>query len=82
MKMETQNITLSLPKEILHKVKLIAARQGTSVSGLLTRLLEEVVVREEGFEAARRRNLAILETGFDLGTEGTIPWSRDNIHER
>ena len=49
--METQNITLSLPKDILLKVKLLATKQGTSVSGLLARFLEEIVARDEGFEA-------------------------------
>ena len=38
--METQNITLSIPKEILLRVKLLAVKRQTSVSGLLTQTLE------------------------------------------
>lgn len=40
--METQKITLSLRKEILRKVRSIAAREGISLSSLLTNTLEEL----------------------------------------
>ena len=45
--METQNITLSIPKETLYKVKLLAVKQGTSVSGLLTRTIERLIEQED-----------------------------------
>ncbi len=80
--MERQNITLSLPKDFLRKVKLLAVKQETSVSGLLTRILEEIVNREEGYEAARQRHLAQLEAGFDLGTQGSSSWTREELHGR
>ena len=41
--METQNVTLSIPKETLLKVKLLAVKRQTSVSGLLTQALERLV---------------------------------------
>jgi hypothetical protein len=41
--MEKQNITLSIPKNILQKVKLLALKRGTTVSSLLTQTLEEIV---------------------------------------
>ncbi|WHE05965.1 hypothetical protein PGH24_07205 [Thermoanaerobacterium thermosaccharolyticum] len=40
---KTQNITLSLPKDLLQKIKHIAINKQTSVSGLLTKTLEEIV---------------------------------------
>jgi len=40
---ETQNITLSLPQEILLKVKQLAVKRPTSVSGLLAQTLERLV---------------------------------------
>jgi uncharacterized metal-binding protein YceD (DUF177 family) len=43
--METQNITLSLPKDVLLKVKHIAVRRHTSISSLLTQALETLVQR-------------------------------------
>ena len=38
--MEKRNITLSISKELLLRVKLIAVQRHTSVSGLLTQTLE------------------------------------------
>ncbi len=80
--MEKQNITLSLPKDILLKVKLIAVKRQTSVSGLLTKTLENVVQQEDSFVHAQRRHLQWLEKGEDLGSGGKIMVSRDELHER
>ena len=57
--MNTQNVTLSIPKDILLKIKVIAAKRGISISGLLSGALEEIVTREEGYQAAHRRHLAL-----------------------
>jgi len=80
--METQNITLALPRDVLTRVKLIAVGRGTSVSGLLTALLEDLVRQEDAYERARRRHLAWLRRGADLGTTGRMPVRRDELHER
>lgn len=74
-----QNITLSLDKELLRKAKVLAAQQGTSVSGLLTRYLEQLLNAEEAYETARERALTWLEQGFHLG--GKLP-SREEWHAR
>jgi hypothetical protein len=80
--METQNITLALPKELLLKVKLLAVRRETSVSGLLASELEKLVRRDEAYEHARQRNLLLLEKGIDFGTGGELSLGRDTLHER
>ncbi len=80
--MENQNITLSLPKDILLKVKLIAVRRQISVSGLLTQTLERLVHQEEAFSRARERHLEWLEEAADLGTGGAAPAGREALHER
>ena len=80
--METQNITLSLRKDILLKVKLIAVKRHTSVSGLLTQELERRVEREDAYQHARQRHLARLDQASDLGTEDRILTTRDDLHER
>lgn len=79
---KTQNITLSLPKDLLQKIKHIAIDKQTSVSGLLTQVLEEIVKKENLYEKARLHHINILESGFDLGTEGKISLDRDDLHER
>jgi len=78
----TQNVTLAIPKDILLKAKILAVKKNTSLSGLLTQTLAEIVSREEGYEQARQRSLAMLKNGFDLGTQGDIPWTREELHER
>ena len=80
--METQNITLAIPKEILLKVKLLAVRRRTSVSGLLTQTLERLVQQEDTYAQARRRHMDQLDQGLDLGTDGQIQIRRDELHER
>ena len=79
--MDKQNITLSIPKEVLLKVKLLAVKQGTSVSGLMTRVLEDIVASEEGYRASRRRHLLTLARGIDLDTQGAIDWGREDLHD-
>ena len=80
--METRNITLSLPEEVLREAKVVAARRGTSVSALLAGALSELVQHENGYAVARERSLASLAKDRDLGTGGQIGWSRDEVHER
>ncbi|MFH1908310.1 MAG: CopG family transcriptional regulator [Chloroflexota bacterium] len=80
--MEFQNITLALPKEMVHRVKLIAVRRRTSISGLLKQTLEEIVQKDERYQKARQQHLILLERGFDLQTGGNISWKRDDLHER
>jgi hypothetical protein len=80
--METQNITLALPKELIYKVKRVALERRTSVSGLLTQILADIVAQEDNYSGARQRHLAWLERGADLGTNGKIEWQREDLHER
>jgi hypothetical protein len=80
--MDKQNITLALPKDILLKVKLLAVKRGTSVSGLLVGELEKLVRQEDAYVQAQRRHLDWLEQGADLGTQGRGLAGRDELHER
>jgi hypothetical protein len=79
--MTKQNITLSIRKDILKKIKTIAGKQNTSVSALLTVQLEEMIAREEGYQAARIKHLNMLREKIDLGTQGSITWSRDELQD-
>lgn len=79
---EKQNVTLAIPKSLLRKAKVVAAERQTSLSALLTQLLATLVEQEDQYEQARQRSLALLEQGFELGTQGKITWSRDELHER
>lgn len=82
MLMETQDISLSIPNEVLLKVELLVTKQQTSVSGLLTQMIEELVQQEDAYARAQERHPQWLEQGTDLGTGGQIPIQRDELHER
>ncbi len=79
-KIEKQNITLSLERDVLRKAKVLAARRDTSVSGLLAEQIEVMVGEDEAYERARRDAVKFLEKGFRLGGAGAA--SRDELHER
>ena len=80
--MEKQNITLSNHKDILQKVQILAAQQVTSVSALLSNLLEDLVTHEEGYQPAHQYHSRLLSQELDLGTGGSIDWTRDELHAR
>ncbi len=74
------NVTLTMDADLLRDARVLAAAQGTSVSGLLRDRLDELVRRHKAYDAARRRALSRLRTGYDL--QWTPPASRDDLHER
>jgi predicted transcriptional regulator len=80
--MKYQNVTLSLPRDLLLKVKHIAIDRNTSLSGLLAQTLEEIVTKHNEYEKARQQHLKIMEEGIDFKTDGEITWKRDDLHER
>jgi hypothetical protein len=77
-----QNITLSVPKELLRRVKRVAADRDTSVSALMTEALDRLADEDRRYSAARKRALAALKAARPLGTQGRRTWSRDALHER
>jgi metal-responsive CopG/Arc/MetJ family transcriptional regulator len=80
--MERQNVTLSLPKALLKKAKVIAASKNKSLSEFLRESLEERVRDANGYKKAKERQVRLLKEGFDLGTKGRIQVTRDELHAR
>jgi hypothetical protein len=80
--MEKQNVTLTVPKELLRKAKRIAFERQLSLSGLLVKALTELIEHEDRYAEAQRRQLNWLEEGFDFGLQGNIDWKRDDLYER
>jgi len=75
-----QNVTISLSRQTLQKIRVLAARRGTSISGLLAGQVEILVGEEEAYERAQRQALALLDQEFHMG--GVIRARRDELHER
>ena len=80
--METQNITLALSKDVLHRARKLALERRTSLSALLAQMVTDLVEQEDRYNAACERQLALLAQGLDFGTQGEASWTRDELHER
>jgi len=78
--MTKQNVTISLTRQTLQKVRVLAAQRATSISGLLAEQVEILVGEEEAYDRAQRQAMTLLDKGFHMG--GMIRVSRDELHER
>jgi len=74
------NITLKLDAALLREIRILAAEEGTSISALLAARLEQIVNERKAYGRARKRALARLREGLDLGW--SPPRSRDELHQR
>jgi predicted transcriptional regulator len=74
-----QNLTIQLDRETIRKAKILAAKQGTSVSRLVASQIRDSVQADEAYESAQRIALEWLEKGLHLGG-GRL--DRDALHER
>ena len=79
---DNQNITLSLPRTLLKRVKRVAADRDTSVSALMAEALDRLADEDRRYSAARKRAVAALRSAGSLGTRGRRTWSRDDLHDR
>jgi plasmid stability protein len=57
---DRQNITLALPKDVLKRLKIMAAERGSSMSAMMEELLQDHLARHEGYAEARRRQSTLL----------------------
>jgi predicted transcriptional regulator len=58
---------IRLDRETLRRARILAARDGTSMSRLLVRAIEEMVREDGAYESAKRAALAELDRGYPLG---------------
>ena len=79
---DRQNVTLSLPRELLRKAKRLAVDRDTSLSALLIDALARITDQDRRYDAARKRALASMRAAGSLGTRGRATWTRDELHER
>jgi hypothetical protein len=75
-----KNLTLKLDAHLIQIAKVEAAKRGSSVSALVSEKLEEIASQGEQYERARKRALALMKEGWNLGWKK--PKSRDELHER
>jgi len=80
--MEKQNVTLSFSKALLKRAKRLALDEEKSFNELVRQCLEHRLDQATGYAKARKRQVHLLESGFDLGTNGRVGIAREEIHER
>ncbi|HKZ46189.1 MAG TPA: DUF6364 family protein [Thermodesulfobacteriota bacterium] len=80
--MEKQNVTLSFPKSMLKKAKMLALKEDKSLSALIRESLEERLRKNTGYKEAMEAEIRRMEQGLHLGTGGRRPCSREELHER
>ena len=77
--MARRNLTLQLEEAVIKRAKVVAAKRGTSISGLVTRQLEDLVAQDARYDEAMRRALDALDRAT---SRGGIRWTREDLHER
>jgi len=81
MPIDRQNVTLSLPRNVVLKARHIAVERGVSLSALLAAHLKEIVRHEPEYEAAKEAALEMMARGLPMGVDQP-DWSREELHER
>ena len=79
--MERQNVTLSLPRDVVLKARHLAVERGTSLSKLLALYLQELVHKDPEYEHARQEAVALMREGVSMGVDEPS-WRREQLHER
>lgn len=73
---------MTLSEEALRRARNLATEKGISVSQLLAESLEQVVSQSHRYADARRRALARMKRGFNLGVKDKPGWTRDELHDQ
>ena len=79
--MEYQNVTLSIRKDLLHRVKIFAVKRSTSLSGLMRDTLEKLIEDEEGYQRAQEFCIREMNKGYEIGAKPSS-YTREELHER
>ena len=77
---EKRNVTISLTAKTIKKIKILAAKRSTSISGLLAEEVERMADADDLYERAAASAIARMKRGFHLGGGPLV--SRDELHER
>ena len=74
----TNNVTLTIEKEILDRVRVIAEQRQTTLSELVLDYLRDLVERDRAYaEASQRLKARMKEPPLAVGERR---WTRDELH--
>jgi hypothetical protein len=77
--MARRNLTIQLDEDVIRRAKIVAAKRGASVSGLVAREIEELVARDARYEEAHERASDMMRAP---SARGGRRWRRDELHAR
>ena len=77
-----QNVTVSLPVEVVREARHLAVDEGLSLSRFVANVLAERIEGMRRYREARERQTELLRVAFPLGTNGAMRWERNELHER
>jgi hypothetical protein len=77
------NITLSLPEELVKRVRKIAVDRDKTLTGLVREYLSELA-RQDSAAGRKRREREALQRSFEQFQfrVGNKTWKREDLHER
>ena len=76
--MARRNLTVQVEEETIQQAKILAAKRGTSISGLVARELELLVARDARYEEAQRRAVELMAQSVGHGGRN---WRREDLYE-
>jgi hypothetical protein len=79
--MDVQNVTVSLPVDVMRQARHLAVDRGVSLSKFVAMLVEEKVIVSREYDHARKQEIQRMQAGLDLGTRGNITWTRNELHD-
>jgi len=74
------NITIKIDSDLAQDARVYAARHGTSLRRLIAVELEQLVRRDQAYDAAMKKALKDMSKAPDLGFQRLA--SRDELHGR
>lgn len=75
-----KNITVAVPDEVYREARIRAARQGTSVSGLVAEYLRSLSARELEFARLEEEQKRVQQTIARFRASDRV--DRDRVHDR
>ena len=80
--MDTQNLTLRVPKTLLQRAKRLASERGTSISNLIIESLTRATNGDKAYQQAWQRQRNLMESATPRRKPGEALPSRDDAHGR
>jgi hypothetical protein len=73
-----QNLTVQLDADVIREAKALAARRGTSVSGLVAQQIAELTAADKRYQRAKESALRMMAEARDRGGR---QWTREELYE-